>query len=307
MYNTNITFCTYIPYRPFGGLCHLDGATAIYSYTVALILVAIISTIENLVVIIVIFRYKVLRTPSLICLGPLAVIDLITGSIVTPINIGIILKVDLNTYQSLHAIMLIFLAVVMLSFSTVMLITFNRLEQIYYLEKYKMTKKKMMFILLLYWISPIIVILSLERFGECWFAFLYLLTGSISMIIVYVIMILALKRHMSNSNDGIRQTCIEIQRQAMKTTLIIIVTCIAMHFPQIFAIALGHMGIGYKVLCAIALFALLANSAVNPLIYYLCIPVMKKHILMFLRIETFTKNTDEGEDELSTVVAETNI
>jgi hypothetical protein len=311
MNNTNFTFSVYT--SP-GGVCQLDGVATIYLYAVMLIILAVVSSIENLLVIIVICKYEVLQSTSLILLGVLAVIDFITGSIVTPIKVGITLKHDLYsyTYQFLHAFLCLFWAVVFFSLSTVLLISIDRFLHVYYLEKYKLTKKKLIFGILVCWISPFVITLcwSLKFHAEDigWFALVFFLFCIIAMIVAYIGMIISLKKHTSNVSDETRQTYIENQRQAVKTTLIIIITCIVMNGPPaMFIILEEFIGIRSNALCAIAFFCLLATSAVNPLIYCLRIPVMKKHILKFLRFNSSRENTEEREDLCLTVVADTNI
>ena len=53
-----------------------------------MIILAIISTLENVVVIIVIMKNKVLQKPSIILLGILAGVDLLTGAVVIPFHVA---------------------------------------------------------------------------------------------------------------------------------------------------------------------------------------------------------------------------
>ena len=66
-------------------MCWLEDVVSIYAYSAVLFLLSTVSTIENLIVLMVIVKNEVLHTASLLLLGVLAVIDLIDGSIVIPI------------------------------------------------------------------------------------------------------------------------------------------------------------------------------------------------------------------------------
>lgn len=66
-----------------GGLCQLKGSTGIALYITMLILLAIITSIANLLIIIVICKNDIFRRPSFYLLGILAVIDFLTGKEIT--------------------------------------------------------------------------------------------------------------------------------------------------------------------------------------------------------------------------------
>ena len=130
-------------------------------------------------------------------------------------------------------------------------------------------------------------------------------------------MILALRKH-TLSVTGVqvrmtRDTCtmikdtcttmtrksIDKQRQAVKTTLLIITFCILMNLPPMISLVAGQYGSYSSELCAITYFTLLANSAINPIIYCARVPVIWKHVLKFLRISKAAHITAESDGYLT--------
>lgn len=294
-----------------GGLCGIPNTTGIHVYTTMLILLAIVSTVENLVVIIIICKNKVLRTPSLLLLGILAGIDFLTGCVVTPIKASITQFSDLSdNWETVWAFGVLFMAVVILSMSTVMLISFDRFCHVYFLDNYNPTKKKMCIALFSCWTAPIVFIILLlagVRIGYAGavFALVYFFLCIFAMIIAYVATVIALKKHASNSYYATRQDMLNTQRKAVKTVMIIVTTFIVMNIPPILSVALLFMGISSGELCAITFFVMLTNSAVNPLIYCLRIPIMKEKVLTLLMMRN--ESADTGGEFRDISITEPNV
>lgn len=267
--------------------CWLASKTATYIYTSLLFVFAIIATMENLLVIIIICKQETLHRPSVLLLGILATIDLLTGCIITPIKTSITLA---HTDTWFHTFWCMFTAVVFLELSVVTLITFDRLCHVYYLEKYSFTKERFIAILIFNWFAPSVIIIFIVfrvpvGIGGAVFTLVYFFFSIIAMVLAYVAMIIILRKHTSNVNNAMRHDYMEKQWRAVNTTLILIITLTTMNILPIMSITLGFMGIFSRTICAVTFSSLLANSAVNPLIYCLRIPSMKKHIFRLLRIE----------------------
>lgn len=285
-------------------------AFAILSFSI--IGLAIISTLENLIVIIVMFKHKALQTPSILLFGALACIDLLTGCIVTPI------KIALTFYQSgflFHTFWWMFTAVVFFSLATILTISFDRFFHVYFLEKYHVTKKKVGVAMLICWIPPFIltVCMAFGRFDEidthsfaCGLFFFCVIT----MVITYAGMLIVIKKHSTNTDahahdSETQRVCIQNEKEAIKTTLIIVVASVAMNLPP----ALAFVGIWSRPFCAVTFYVFLANSAVNPLIYCLRIPVIKKHVMKCLRLETTSSSSyvEESEDAFLSLDADATV
>ena len=119
-----------------GGLCFLDNKVAIVVYAVFLALLAVIATVENAVILLVIVTNKVLQNPSTLLLGILAFIDLLTSAIVTPIKIWLtVVEVETSfLINVVAAFIAMFMTVVFFSLSTVMAISVDRFLQVFFLE-----------------------------------------------------------------------------------------------------------------------------------------------------------------------------
>jgi len=313
-HTTNVT---YYPYHFTGGLCRLETPAAVYGYAILLTALALIATIENIVVLWVMYRQPVLRQPSILILGVLALVDLITAAIVTPIKVWLTLSEahwGSDAFISMKEVMLTFLwmffGVVFFSLSTVLMISIDRFLHVFLLDKYSLTIKKLLLGLVISWTIPLLITICVAvRYIVSWMGWLtlvYFLLCIFLMIGAYVGMVVVLKKHRSTITDSTAlcfRKSIEDERRAVKTTLIIMCTCLAMNLPPIVSIAAGFAGYASRTLCAITFFAMLGNAAVNPLIYCSRVPVIRRHVLKLFGVQSARYTADESEDYL-TVVAE---
>ena len=281
------------------GICDFGNDAGLTVYTAMLILLALVATIENLIVIIVIGKNRSLQKPSIILLGILAGVDFITGTVVIPIHV-----VMINTWVSRDFrknSVFMFLVVMFFSLSTVLAISVDRFLHALRLDRYELTTKKLVFGLLLFWAVPLIITLSLalEHYwdGLPWLMLSFFLFCLCGMIFAYIGMVLALAAHMRRAGDNTAmQAMIGNERQAVRTTLIIICACVLLNIPPVATIVLAFMGNSNNIFCATTVFVLLANSAVNPMIYCLRMPSIRKHVFFL-----FTKC---GKTEVEVVQAE---
>ena len=63
-----------------GGLCVLAKGAPVVTYAVVLMVLAILATIQNVFILTAMLKYNIFRTPSMLLLAILAVIDLLTGN-----------------------------------------------------------------------------------------------------------------------------------------------------------------------------------------------------------------------------------
>lgn len=197
-----------------------------------------------------------------------------TGCVVTPIKATI--TVDLE-FPLTRVFLWMFTGVVLLSISTIMLISFDRFFHVYFLERYNLTKYKLAGALFFCWIGPVVFIIMLASSGRGGgiFVLVYYLFCITAIVIAHVAILKALRRYtlIHLSEDLIKQ-----QEQAAKTTLIIVVAFVAMSIIPVLSIVLALAGITNRGLCASTYFLMLANSAVNPVIYCLRVPRMKDYV-----------------------------
>ena len=281
-------------YKVSGGRCHLEGSTLINFHVVVLVLLAIIATVENLLVVILICKRSELRTPLLMMYGILAAVDLLTGAVVIPIEVFFTLS-NLPRFLS----DCLYYAVNLLSYATVVMISIDRFCHVYFLERYNMTIKKLGIAVFLSWFL-FVVVLILKALLVWWVRYIinvFFIASLVIMIVTWVAIILILRRrkHLDN-NDASVKILLKKQKRAMKTTLIIFVTFTVMSVPTALSLILYKLFNFYsRYLCAIVLVPLLANSAVNPLIYCWRIPEMREHMLKFLRFSSGAGDMDSNE------------
>lgn len=285
-FNTSVTYSHSIPSRT--GICRLDSEAGTNVYAALLILLAIVATLENVIVLITLLKNKILQSPSFILLGILACIDFITGAIVTPIKVAVTLSSSRGDWRFKLTFLWIFIAVVFFSLSTVLMISVDRFLHVWLLDRYQLTMWKLVLGLAVCWAIPLVITFSLALehyfYGLHWMTIFFFLFCIVAMIVLYVGMLAMLGRHASaNSNDERRAAIVE-QRKAVKTTFIIICACLLMNLPPVVSIWLGFMGIYINVMCAITFFTMLANAAVNPMIYCLRMPIMWKRVLLLLGV-----------------------
>lgn len=286
-------------------------------YAIFLTLLALAATIENIIVLMVMYKNPVLRHPSILILGVLALLDLITSSVVTPVKVWLTLmeahwgsEAFEQQRKVIFAFMWMFLGVVFFSLSTVLLISIDRFLHVFLLEKYVLTMKKLVFGLVVSYFIPLLITVCVAiPLFVVWLGYLiliYFLFCILGMVAAYIGMVVMLKKHRSTITDSTAldfRKCIEDERRSVNTTLIIMCTCLAMNLPPIVSIASGFAGYFSRTLCAITFFAMLGNSAVNPIIYCSRVPAIRRHVLELLGIKSLRKYEDESDDYL-TVVAE---
>lgn len=299
-YTSNSTFLR------IESLCEINSTELSYGYAALLFLIAVLSTTGNGIVLAAIIRFKALRTPSLMLIGALAFVDFLTGSVVTPLFAILSINPELPWHKANRILMVV---VVLLSLITIVYISIDRFLHVYYLQSYQITRRKLLSGLLLLWITPFIfhsIVRAIVnrthgraagKIAGRKSAIAVILLCIIAMIFSYSGIIFMLKKHAKQVSDSIRQKYIENQTRAAKTAFLIVAVVIAMNS---FAIAYSAMKDTSTFHCAITLVSLLGNSVVNPLVYCVRIPLMKKHIAMMFCGEVGEDTDDEFRERMLT-------
>lgn len=260
-----------------GGVCYLDDVTGIYIYIVFLLCIMFVAVIGNVLVLVALYKYERLRKPSNTLLGILACIDLVSGGIVVPIKIWSMMEMTRTSVRWLVTKLNIF---VLLSTATVLFICVDQVLKIVYMQRYNLTKMKMLIGLTLCWLVPMGCLVGfLSRF------YIILIAGPIFFVLCTIMIVCLhiyaayrMRRHAATGYGAFDESMIEEIRSGLKTALFISIACVATSLTFIVSVACvvgGSSLVVNKVLCAISIFALLANSAVNPVIYIWKVPYMK--------------------------------
>lgn len=249
------------------------------------VLIAIFSflaTIENGIVLVTIFNYQILRTTSNKILSSLAMSDFLTGASVGSlyaIQLLIPRYVNSVAIDSLRRYLSTFL--VGASFFNLGFISYDRSVHLRLLNNYRLSQRKLYITLFVCWLIPLLVPLlrlvdSSEAAYSAVIAF-FITMIFVGMICCYGLIIHALQKHQNTTSFDCTS-----QRQAVKTV------CLILTF---FAIAIIPICI-YHVLkitkalpkeelaksYIIGMLLCVMNSAINPIIYYLRTPMLKKHM-----------------------------
>lgn len=256
--------------KPDALACELLGGE-IRFYATFLFIFAVISTIINLFIIVIIYRNPELRTPTLFLFAVHAVIDLFAACIVTPIKVSISWRHNwtwFNTFAFMYVVVVIF------SFSNIMVICVDRFFHVYHLHKYKITITHLCGSLFLCWLPPTALVSFVgEDFTLCHFIFCIL-----AMIFVNHATLLRLRRYESEAVFALRGEELVRQRNAVHTTLMLAIVFTALNIFPMVSIVLGYLGTFYPNLCAISYFSLLLNTIACPVLFCLRVPCLKRHI-----------------------------
>lgn len=251
-----------------------------------LAIASMMATFENAIVLIVLLKYKVLHTPSNVILASLATANFLTGFIVAPLYflewLGIISHYLTPVTVARESLIRIFFGV---STITMAFISYDRYLHIRRLQNYKMGKKFLYTGLAVCWFAPVAIsslYLPVIHFKK--FIYVEVVSTIFSLFILAAIIIpyagilLVLRQHTTLSDNATRQMFTENQRRAGRTVAIIVTVYLLMNGPAIINEVL-FVSPELNLTCA---FLVMANSAVNPIIYFYQTPTLKKHALMLL-------------------------
>lgn len=252
----------------------------------SLMCIATISaTLENLLVLVVLSKYSVLKTTSNKILASLAMADFLTGATVAPLHAVQYLSEDVRQNCVVEQ-MRRYISTALIGASTLSLgfISYDRCLHLVKLQKYKMRLRFLYTVLLVCWLVPILIpFLRKISNSEQIYSATILTVGTINLLTIlisYLAVILALHQYSRRCGTGFHQSAVENERRAGVTVLIVITLYISMLVPIFIHHGLNltnsfdekFLAITYSVAQCLAIL----NSSVNPLIYCYRTPVLKK-------------------------------
>ena len=276
-------------------VCGIQGIGSLYAYS-CILLASITSIIGNIIVILSIVKYASLRKPPVSLFGVLSALHFLVSCIIIPVNIKVTLQNTTVCYDSFWWMFII----VSLTLATLAHITFDQYARIHYLDKYIPSVKKLFAGLLGCYVPPFVfTFIGLQRIAgalvACALFFLYIT----SIIGCYVAMLVALRNHRSILNTDARERCIDRERRSATNLMVVVLLYIITHTPALLYIVLMLLGKHSPPLYIISMFTVGANSALNPIVYFLRMSAMRKYMLRLLGLERVNEKAKATLDDRS--------
>ena len=260
--------------------------------------------IGNLFVFYIVLKNKRLRTRSNACLMSLAITDFAVGLILEPMHV---MQFFSDSYRNNCGFNTVrrFLATLFMgaSIGSIAVVSYDRYMHLSKTVNYRqhMSKRKIAFLLILSWLVPLIVP-GFRFTSEAAYKIMiiiYIVSMLAIMITCYVVIIRIVKKRenvLKSANNFDKSKAMEIKShiRAAKAIALIIAIFLLSYAPLAFYHAITAISsfsssssiisasareTGYAVLMTIGM----ANSAVNPVIYYLRIPEFKKSFKRYLK------------------------
>ena len=285
-----------------------------------------ISTFGNIIVIWIFLKDRRLRSRSNYCLMSLAVNDLLVGSILEPLHVIQFFSSEYRNNCTLNTARR-FLSTLLMgtSIGSIAVISYDRYVHLSKTVNYRdhMTRLKVAILLSVSWLGPIII--PIIRFtSEAVYKILvvlYLISIFVVMFTCYFFIIRIVKNRrafLSSSTNMDRKSASDIKAhiKAAKAIILIISFFVGTFAPlAVFHLATGFSSlasypisnnareVGYAVLMTIGM----ANSGINPLIYYLRIPEFRSRLRACMWILIPTGKEAESSESKDTGLTGTEI
>lgn len=264
-------------------------------FGVLMAIISILATVENGIVLFTIFKFQVLHTTVNKILSSLALSDFLTGVCVASLFSLQLLDDSIMRYELVDMLRrYLTTAFVGASVATLAFISYDRWLHLRLLNSYRVKRRKLYCILLLCWLVPLLLPL-LRKVDDSEVVY----SGVIVMIVVlvlgtiavcYVLIWMALNQRQQSTTVTM---IFSRERRAAKTVLVILTIFAATIIP----ICLHHAMNMFKSASndklaksyIVGQTLSLANSAINPVIYYYRTPDLKKHVRRVMRSRKITR------------------
>lgn len=264
-----------------------------YTTGLGMLSIAVLGTMENAIVIIVLFKYERLQTSTNKIIGSLALADLLSSLVVAP----------LHAVQILHANMLrnckidmvrTYSAPILIGVSTYIMafISYDRYLHLRQLQDYHMSNKKLYSVMFGCWSAAIVIPMvrladSIE--ARTIYSILVIVNGVLILLTLltsYVVLLAMLRiRQTSSRFTNIHQ--IKNERQAAKTIILIISLYVMMLIPLLIYHGLYTIDDNLELRAKtyiVGMVLAIGNSTINPVIYCYKTPPLRKHVKKLLGI-----------------------
>ena len=253
-------------------------------------IISCLATLENGVLLLIFYKYSALITMSNKILISMIVADFLTGFSVGPLYAAQLLHNDfVYNCSAQHA--RIFLATVFVgaSVGSVGFISADRAHHLIKLQNYNMKNTTFYSVLLLCWTVPIVIPVIGFFTSDKIYSMLIFLVGILVILIViisYAALVWALQMHRDNAcSENLDEEYVSNQTSAAKTA-ILIVTCYTLMLLPLFIEKIMYASKfewgreeERAIFINISVLLCIANSSVNPYIYCIRIPSIRKHLV----------------------------
>lgn len=266
------------------------------TFGVIMVLIFLIATVENAIVLFVLYRYHALHTISNKILSGLALSNLLTGLILAPLYIAQLFSEDvmLNCTVDLSRR---YISAVLLGASsfTLALIAFDRRRHLQSLHGYRMKKKRFYLLISTCWLVPIIIpafrLVDEDDQAYGIVVIIFNLLMAVVIVAFYVSLLFALKNYRKMESSHVRMPDhVAFEWRAGKVVIMIIVLSLIMLLPVLIYCTMDvSQRINDTTLAETYIITMslgMLNAVVNPLIYCYRIPILKTHIQRCLRFNS---------------------
>lgn len=261
-----------------------------------MVLIAIFGTMENAIVIMVLYKHKPLHTPTNQILASLALADFLSSLLVAPLHAVQLLDREMLNNCSVDRCRK-YLSPILVGASSyiIVFISYDRCLHLRKLQDYRMPKRKLYAMTLLCW-SMAIAIPLIRLFDSIEAKKIYSILVIMNAILIllaltlsYVGLLAMLKFHQRATNDNsTTNRRIDNERRAVRTIILILSLYVIMLIPIIIFHGLYTTKNGNRHLLAfsyiIGISLALGNSVVNPLVYCYRTPILKRRIKLMVGI-----------------------
>lgn len=280
-----------------------------YAFGVSMCMISVIGAVENAIVLTVLWKFPLLRTPTNKILASLAVADLLSSLTVAPLHAVQLLSSGLANDCIIESLR-IYTSPILVGASAYIIgfVSYDRCLHLRKLQKYKMSEKKLYLILALCWsiavVIPMVRIIDTIEAKKVYSVLVIINAMLILAVLVtsYAGLLIMLKRHQGDTVNTLNKSRLENERRAVKTVVIIITLYVIMLVPILIYHGLYSMkNVNRQLLVTsyvVGMILAVGNSALNPFIYCYRTPSLKKHMLRFLRVHAKAGTPQNNQDSL---------
>lgn len=281
------------------GVCGISNESTRYIYSILLLILFVVSSFENLVVIIVIIMYRTLHTPSILLFGFLAKVSLLNTCVVTATKARMTMD-HAGTWDDIFWWMF---AVLFTCLATILVLCLERFISMYCMRMSRYVQKSTITIIfLILCIAPAVVMINHSSNSES--AIVSLALFSIYIVAIAVVithMINRLRKQQATVQNITQQVIITCQWRAIETIAYTAVAFLLMNTPSFVYIGFGFVKWRSLALCVTTYTSAVLHSVVNPWIFVMRVSTVRKHVLKMFRAKGMIRNMLREETQNGTL------